>query len=139
MELTEQMPTLELCKKLKALGYPQEGLFYWTGKADFPEGHALEGDNGTRRIVYQPDKLPSKGFVAPTVAELGEWLPRVIKGISSVFGEFYLRIERNRGWKVGYVSKNGKATRFVSADTEANARAKCLIWLVENNYLEKFL
>ena len=29
MKLEDQVPSLELCKKLKELGYPQEGYFRW--------------------------------------------------------------------------------------------------------------
>ncbi len=87
------------------------------------------------------------------LAELGEWLPREIKGKNSVGLErlfFFNTWKCNSGllWRCAYdyyENMNRSKTRIeylkgadgaIGADTEANARAKMLIWLVENGYLE---
>jgi len=63
MKLSEQVVSLELAKKLKELGYPQESLWYWNSNGEI------------RRVDGFFDDDSKFIAVAPTVAELGEWLP----------------------------------------------------------------
>lgn len=124
----KEVPLPELCIRLKELGYPQDGEgwsgWYW------------KGDN---LILLWGDKFDFTGLVkAPTVRELGEWLPDVIiVGTSPNIVGYYLYFAKNR-WRYWYVNKYGEwlNTKFIEADTEANARAKMLIWLVENGYVK---
>ena len=89
MELTKQVPNLQLCKKLKELGWDKETLFVWSpipkvvGKNGICEtvGYDL-AINGKQRTYGSKVCYP-----APTVAELGEALPEwvVFKGFKYRF------------------------------------------------------
>ena len=136
-DVCKEVPCLELCKRLKDLGYPQgdfnSGGWYWV----------LER-NGEWEIKYYPPKWNSAEFnvvekiKAPTVRELGEWLPDVIFVGDGLNREAYLiRIAKDK-WRWWYVNRYGgwlHSTMF-EADTEADLRAKVLIWLVENGYVK---
>lgn len=111
MKLSEQVVSLELAKKLKELGYPQESLWYWNSNGEI------------RRVDGFFDDDSKFIAVAPTVAELGEKLPMFTKSW-------------NRGphW---ICSESVSGNKWVTGeDIEANARAKMLIWLVENGHLK---
>ena len=113
-----EVPSLELCKKLKELGYPQDGEgWYWV---EVKSGYKWEWK--LRLLVNFPYAVDNYKIKAPTVRELGEWLPEG-------FNEFKLN---NKFW-----IKNKKDCCYVvSNDTEANARAEMLIWLIENGYVK---
>ena len=129
MKLEQQVPELKLCKKLKELGYPQEGLFYWCN----PYMRACSDSE------YKIYDLPTstKDYVAPTVAELGDWLPKTIHKDGRLEGcgtdVYYFQ---HYGDYTGYWNASGKSLGGLQKEnTEANARAKMLIWLVENGYV----
>ena len=137
MTLESQVCSLELAQKLKELGVKQESFFKWGNT--YSEGK-LYWD------LYVPpefNKIPHPdlwvhGVAAFTVAELGEMLPwRIEKG-----ERFYV-LECEKGGKPWYwVNYKYGDTRHVDfdcftqeADTEAEARAKMLIYLLENNLI----
>ena len=157
MKLSDQVCNLELAKRLKELGVKQESLFYWSNccigykyedlacsyvyekekigveyKNDVPEDDFFGSDDDDIEVG---DK---KVYSAFTVAELGEMLPKIVEGIQKYlkYSEWYLRIEYGNCWRVGYISKNKKSDIFISDDTEANARAKMLIYLLEQELLK---
>lgn len=113
MKLEDQVCNLQLAKKLKELGVEQNSLFWWV-KDKFDEF------DDTYSLHYQPSYRVD--YSAFTVAELGEALkvsdPQVLKRYEG-FGEVWF-----------CPNKSGQAS------TEANARAKMLIWLIENNYIK---
>ncbi len=116
MQLEQQLTNLEYSQKLKELGVKQESIWYWT---DLPE------DDG-KTWVLQREGLWNKGlmFSAFTVAELGEMLPR-----GEYLETFYHSLEIQ-------LTTTIKDTKEVfTADTEANARAKMRIYLIENKLL----
>lgn len=107
MKLEEQVASLELCKKLKELGVKQESAFYWS--------------HNEKECSYSLDSFVrhKEHFAALTVAELGRMLPFFIR--------FYKCVT---GWDIEF--KNDKnMSHWVSEATEANARAKMLIHLIE--------
>ena len=140
---TKEVPSLELCKRLKELGFPQDsGGWYW--------------DWGNKKLVYvqqtevgyliyeleeinyyrltEDDDLFINYIKAPTCRELGELLPVEIKGQYHIYF--------SRGWNTkGIVywyedaDEHTLGDFYAWADTEPNARAKMLIWLVENGYV----
>lgn len=121
--------SLELAKKLKELGVEQESVFYWTGKALFSSGHALERLNGTRKIVIQPGQLPVDGFSAFTAGELGELLPEWFNS---------WREEEQKDDEKWFCWEDAKRTEKIEmqqAPTEADARGKMLIYLLENKLI----
>ena len=120
MELEKQVCNLELSKKLKELGVKQESLFYYLQYADQKP-----------LIVGHNDASPGwSNYSAFTVAELGEMLPekaciRTVKLVEE--------------WCCDYHPKNSKFNfpehREVS-NIEADARAKMLVYLLENKLIK---
>jgi len=112
MKLEDQVCNLELAKKLKKLGVKQDSLFYW-------------GSNtGKNYMIIALSDKPNYPNVfnhthsAFTVAELGEILP-----------SGYYSIREGRVWECWL--RTGK--QKVEAKTEADARAKLVIYLLEIN------
>ena len=137
---TKEVPSLELCERLKKLGFPQDGEGWcWRKEAG---GNFLgvlidKSDLGWTLLEYVDGfwvqspylcwKELKKLIKAPTVRELGEWLPN----------------EFCSGRIMDYLCENMELDPAVKdkypimhADTEANARAKMIIWLVENGYIK---
>ena len=114
MTLEKQVTSLELSKRLKELGVKQESFAFWH-----------EATNGTVTLINRDRWLPAilaDIYSAFTVAELGEMLPQN-------YGTRY----DGQGWSV--YDGNGKYVVGMSTDTEADARAKMSIYLIENNFL----
>lgn len=112
MKLEDQLCSLESAKRLKELGCPQESLFYYV----FVWGSCV-----IVRIEVMKNFEDNEVLSAYTVAELGEMLP-----------EGYL-------WRCIKDDKSGK-WRFASRElleTEAEARAKMLIHLIENGIVDR--
>lgn len=110
MKLEEQVVSLELSKKLRELGVKQESLFYWKIEEDEPY---IVMHNSRYKIGHT--------ISAFTVAELGEMLPEKVC------------------WR-GYTNYDGKwSFEFgdfkAQSETEAESRAKMLIYLIENNLI----
>ncbi len=124
MKLESQVVSLEIAKKLKELGVKQESSKYWCrGKT-----------NGDIQLYNEPlTYIPlTKGdfrqqqcehFSAFTVAELGLLLPQLTKSWQSAFG-----------WYSENPSIAGDRT-ILPYDTEADARGKCLTYLLENKLI----
>ena len=125
----KEVPNLELCKRLKRLGYPQEGggwyYFRFSKKEDFELSFFHKE---TPLSFYGASYKHMEFYKAPTCRELGEWLPDEF--FSARLGEEYVcaNMEINPTEKDKYPTMN--------ADTEPNVRAKMLIWLVENGYVK---
>lgn len=111
MKLEQQVTNLELSKRLEELGVQQDSQFYWT----------THNKHTDWVIVFCGEAVRmGDGISAFTVAELGEMLP---SGRYELFSD---HIKRWALWK----SENG-----FSAATEADARAKMLIYLLEHNLI----
>ena len=105
-----EVPSLELCKQLKNLGFSQEGGgYYWCKWHNNEPFRVIFSPNGKIFCEWIDDKYiehqtPLEKYKAPTCRELGEWLP--------------VR------WR--------ESTLVFENDTEPDARAKMLIWLAKN-------
>lgn len=120
MNIEQQVTSLELSKRLKELGVEQRGYFCWSVK-DFE--------------TMEPKVVPLTGAVgilgkgvtcsAFTVAELGEMLPTFI---------VYEHTNEDKRWRCFSTKEVGTGSypSLQYADTEADARAKMLIYLIEN-------
>ncbi len=113
MKLEKQVCSLELSKRLKELGFEQESYFKYmeaNGKYVLMEGYPI-----------------SNFCSAYTVAELGEMLPSDFhtNRIEMPTKEVGVKKNEYHCW-----AWNFKNPQF--GDTEANARAKMLIYLKEN-------
>ena len=73
-----EVPSLELCQRLKELGFPQTiGGWYWT-RIEAIDG---SGDIWALDFAYAPffPNSVKEIIKAPTCRELGEWLPSKIE------------------------------------------------------------
>ncbi len=128
-----QLPTLELCKELKELGYPQVGEFWWVKRPSSDE-YYLEPFEYKRVATDYLAKNGWEVFVAPTLAEMGEWLPHgiVVDGEDRYFREGIIGGDRDRE----YINFYGDDKITFHDVREANSRAKTLKWLAENDYID---
>jgi hypothetical protein len=129
--LEQQVCSRELAKRLEELGVRQESVFWWVD----------------RTLTYTGGRASHaqlKGGVAAfTVAELGEMLPDDITIPSKNgkprahthwlrFGRY--RVAGNRFW-CAYPGGSARTNLEERAHTEADARAKILIYLLENHLI----
>lgn len=123
MELEQQVCSLELAKKLKELGVKQESFAYWFSQTYAVEPVLIYGEGAERVFANWNGKKPptSNGGLnsAFTVAELGEMLPPYGVTRKCPMGDWHC----------------GDSELGIKADTEADARAKLLIYLLENKLL----
>lgn len=130
MELQKQVCSLESAKRLKDLGVNQESLFWWVRR-----GHYFCGN-----VEYQADApfvtderehdFPYEALASAfTVAELGMMLPT---------GLWYEKTKQDNRFRVGHIKEltGGVSPSHVEwGDTEADARTKMLIYLLENKLI----
>lgn len=133
LPLSSQCCSLESAKRLRKLGVKASCLFGWVHEEDIK----------TWTIVYGAYSLP-----AYTTGELGELLPELIDkgwleleaksqlpdGDEEVWGVCYVDsdFERKANGHMGLSDKKMVTPMFYHAN-EAEARALCLIHLLENN------
>lgn len=121
MTLEQQVVSLPLAKRLKELGVKQESVFYWS----LTKGHYMLRYMGkaTKGIEYARFRV--SGISAFTVAELGVLLRSTVWVIVSrpIYNQWGAYAPMCEEWKEHY------------ADTEADARAKMLIYLIENKLI----
>lgn len=149
MNLKQQVCSLDLAKRLKELGAEQNSIFYWSvpdpSKASNKrEELILSKDCEVMLCFRQADWGEKfKTVSAFTVAELGEMLPiSITRSDKQKFSPVFYK---NRGdfhdetrWSIEYSSytlDNGEIEVQRVADTEADARAKMLIYLLENKLI----
>lgn len=153
MKLSEQVVSLELAKRLKELGVKQEALYYWEHNC------SVSDDEWTLSALDWHDSLTgewddchslagNEHYAAFTVAELGEMLPMNVKLPFSNENGCWLETQKENGqWSVlydgvpcvGTQPRNkvgGRVLHREVAPTEADARAKMLIYLIENKLLK---
>lgn len=125
MKLENQVVNLELSKRLKELGVKQESYFWWNGYV-----------GGGMHHFKLENKRVSVGveitYSAYTVAELGEMLPEKYGSSKWIwdYGE-------NKGLKHWICDQDfDDEIPYQWSETEADARAKMLIYLLENKLIE---
>lgn len=132
MKLENQVCSLEYARKLKELGVKQESLFAWKRIPD------EAGEDGWS--VWYVDKQSwslcddCTCLSAFSVAELGQMLPIQVDHESSII----MLYERTRsdGWQIDYFNLSAIEFHITMTDNlQSNARAKMLIYLLENNFV----
>jgi hypothetical protein len=129
MPLEQQVCSYELAQRLAELGVPQESVFWWID----------------RKVTYTGARaahaLRQGGIAAFTVAELGAMLPDdlTIPAKNGKPQTHWLRFGRYRGaghrfW-CAYPGGTARTNLEERAATEADARAKLLIYLLEHQLL----
>lgn len=144
MKLENQVCSLALARKLKKLGVKQEGLYYYSiigclhCKSPYTLPQLLTREN-------------NKNCSAFTVAELGRMLPKYLMGmwIKDWYMDSYktkhnkdkhtvLELTCHKDY-IGYNAVNEwcpTKIQVFNEKTEANARAKMLIYLLENKLIK---
>jgi len=111
MNIQKQVISLELARKLKKLGVKQESRWYYNVyDAKTTLDIAKDNCGGDERF-----------YSAFTVAELGEMLPKD-----------FMSYKRYDKWTCG----EHRINKWESAETEADARARMLIYLLENGLIK---
>lgn len=121
MRLEDQVCSRELSERLKGLGVRQSSEFY----------HLIGG------VASRIEALPLMGdswCSAFTVAELGNLLPPSTQPLTYWISKISTSCE-NSLWQSDIVF-NRKSLSIFNDKTEANVRAKMLIFLIENGYLK---
>ena len=136
MKLEQQVVSLELAKQLKELGVEQGSLFYWIVDETTEDGFV------NCDLRHKPDLKGYDSVVcsAFTVSELGEMLPNELSYTGENNDEewelFFEKLDTL--WRGYYLYKFGQTRLFeVDGETEAECRAKMLIFLEESGYLIK--
>ncbi len=150
--LEKQVVSLELAKKLKELGVKQKSIFYWSKDKERKE---FSLDMGTPSGVYwdgvwmgyrvsEEEKKTAKPcpiYSAFTVAELGEMFPVSVElqeetcwfDCTKTKFKYRCGYTWDHSGEVGWGRYSDAVPHAVGvADTEADARAKMLIYLIEN-------
>lgn len=122
MKLSQQVVSLDLSKRLKELGVKQESYFWWV--ETFNRSKIITSNQGEDYYRSVWDERIS----AFTVAELGEMLPSGISSVRGASGKWI--VYKSAGFDLGITE-----VPDVKADTEADTRAKMLIYLLENNLI----
>ena len=138
MKLEKQVCSLELAKKLKELGVKQDSIFHWCWDVETPYILFQEElpkfankDYANRKIMTYNEAKYSSAF---TVAELGEMLPNPLEGKIIGGYKFFGSEHVGSEWECG----SDKMLEHTFTDKfEANARAKMLIYLKENNLINQ--
>lgn len=127
MKLENQVVSLELAKKLKELGVKQKSVFWWfqSTQTAFPDPW----------IIFEPvpcsiREQDGEKVAAFTVAELGEMFMHGQVGE----GRYYVA-QTGKQLYLRQVSNQYERWSMRIEDTEADARAKVLIYLIENNLI----
>lgn len=128
--ITWQVTSLEVSKKICELGVKQESLFWWK---DFGGdiGQGIEHRYFCDTIDFV------NGCSAFTVAELGEMLPtEIYHGGSHTLTHWKVGLPSYPSYQTAYVHDDSDE-RFGTqeASTEADARGKMLIYLFENKLI----
>ena len=125
MQLEKQVTSLELSKRIKELGVKQESLFWWHRSWD-----NINKKENEPYILFNNYEILESDFSAFTVAELGELLNEIANRIDC--GDTWYHLAGQKKWTVGW----GGDMHEELSDTEADARAKLLIYLLENKLIE---
>lgn len=151
MTLSSQVASLELARILQKLGVKQEAVWYWYyTDAPFPDGSRWELRLGSEISEAEWELSNESDIVAAfTVAELGEMLPARIEVKDPMIPRFdgthfaAFEIRKHSDWEavyiiyrngIGYIL-NGYENGARHHGTEADARAKMLIYLLENKLI----
>jgi hypothetical protein len=153
MNIESQVCSLELSKRLKELGVKQESLFYWCYiikdekfvlAIQYDILHLHKNNEYEDLVVQVADEHPDysdevlkEHISAFTVAELGEILPRYVKLNQCEFYYTQIPSQHLDKWLIFYRSAfNSWTGQDQEDENEANARAKMLIYLLENKLME---
>ena len=129
LKLEQQVCSLELAKRLKELNVKQESFFIWKQCINKQLACYQIPTVSTHKNVDNDDEIIASAF---TASELGEMLPDRIKIEGDSLLSWLVCEKLGDAYWVKYYRHMGDCTLREYADTEADARAKMLIYLLEN-------
>ena len=113
----KEVPSLELCKRLKELGFPQEG----EGWCWYTNKEILRWKVVYNKGFYPIEELYGEYIKAPTCREMAFWIAKGVKNLAKEDND-----------KIGYLIAGKELYWEVSPDDFA----KDLIWLAKNGYVK---
>src|ERR1700691_6411923 len=134
MKLSDQVCSLEQSKRLDELGVKRESLFFYQNNTYNDGEECIELMINECRNNYGENVIDNsecenennQKYPAYTVAELGEMLPPWTSSDKL----------KNLNWLCITIDKNSEDNYSASSLKEANARAKLLIYLIENDCIK---
>lgn len=113
--------SLETAKRMKELGFPQETDFIWVDLQKDDHWYLLPNSED---VTLKAKEWKMNLVAAPHVGELGDFIPK----------RFRLPVHNtiDGRWMIGESSEDLQ----INIDTEADARAKMLIYLAENKLID---
>lgn len=142
--------SLEISKRLKELGVKQKSMFFWTktklkdlkSEFEFELKIGIKANFEHWATGMKPTQLgmvKKEAYSAFLASELGELLPARITNPETRNMDF-LRFHKGddskqdhrADWTIEYHTDFSAPLVRITADTEANARGKMLIYLLEN-------
>jgi len=143
MNIESQVVSLELAKELKENGYKQAGVWWRVTYMDEVFMPSIKLKKRLTSYKINKGKIIDSGvvkyWVVPTVAELGERLPRNCESGKTAAGRTFISCAR--AWCCTYTKGDWglkDAEKIPAyANTEANARAKMWLYLKKNELLKE--
>jgi len=137
----KDVPNVKLCRRLKRLGYPQDGGgWYWIiYHDDDGDRYQLVLERERDKKFWNMLKNCSEDYreviKAPTIGELGWWLSF---HWTSSKGRVFYSMPFDKGFICESIDKDGFIDEFIEtkSETEADARAKMLIKLLEGGFIQ---
>ena len=123
--IEKQVSSLELSKKLNALGVTEKS--YWCWKK-------MKSNKARDDYFLSSWDMEKRDLHAYTVAELGLLLPQYVESYRIATDQFASKFYELKEDKKGNPIHGEPIIE--TSNTEADARAKLLIWLIENKMLE---
>ena len=140
MKLENQVISLELAKKLNRLGVEKDSYWMWVKYKMWKEPRVWSSDLASGLKMDCLSGKRERSYAAFTVAELGEMLPKNIYLEKKFYViDYGIRISNvKRQWRVLLkgIEEHNIYNHFEEAKTEANARAKCLIFLIKEGIIK---
>ena len=128
VKLEQQVSSLDPSRRLKKLGVKQESYFWWEPiPIDFDVAWRVTTNSSPCGELYDRGMTTLDCISAFTVAELGDMLATHLRAMF---------LKDDDGLWVGSYERAGNRHGGFKADTEADARAKMLIHLIEQGIIK---
>lgn len=129
MTLQFQVPSRELCERLKELRYKQEGVFWWVKTTAGQKWEVLP---------IPISSMANGNIVAPTIAELLEAMPTEVEKDGHLY---FLTVEKIRDGYYGVhyskIQQDDKHALIASlGESLANVLSECLVYLAQQGLIK---
>lgn len=138
MLLEDQVCAVQYCRRLNELGVKKNAVYSWAN--DFKRGFLL-----TSTTMAHINQKRSKNLqmhyefhAAFTVAELGQFIPSLLiaQSATQIDRPIIMQKTHENMFCIYIKNENGSIWEFFNDSSEANARAKMLIYLIEQGIVD---